>query len=216
MVEKDYILNPKFIKSSEYIYDCPNPDKPEYAFIGRSNVGKSSLINYLTNHSKLAQISSNPGKTQTINHYLIGNQWYLVDLPGYGYAKRSKSQREKFARVIRNYLIKRDSLVLIFVLVDASIPPQNIDMEFINWLGESELPFQIIFTKSDKSKKSEVENNIQAFKDIMGNDWDELPKMYPTSSSNKVGKEGILDEIFAWNEQIGETIYKNFVSKKKK
>ena len=189
------------IKTAEYLMSnddyrkCPKPDKPEFAFIGRSNVGKSSLINMLTSNSKLAKISSSPGKTQKINHFVINNSWYLVDLPGYGYAKVSKSQRTVFKNMIDGYILNRQNLVNLFVLVDSRLEPQNIDVEFINWLGVSRVPFTIIFTKSDKLGPNALKANVDVYKDHLSQTWESLPDMLVSSAVSKMGQEEILDYI---------------------
>lgn len=181
--------------SSIKVEKCLETALPEFAFIGRSNVGKSSLINMLTNNSKLAMTSQQPGKTILINHFLINKEWYLVDLPGYGYAKRSKSQQEKFRIMISDYILKRKNLTNLFVLIDGNIPPQVIDLNFINWLGENEIPFSIIFTKADKSKKGSFAKNIKQFNIKMLETWEELPPCFNVSSVKKTGKEELLNYI---------------------
>jgi len=212
---KAYRLEAQFVKSSENVSQCPPANLPEYAFIGRSNVGKSSLINYLTERKELAMTSGKPGKTKLVNHFLINKSWYLVDLPGYGYAKTSKTDRKKYDQLIRNYLIKRENLVCTFVLVDARIPPQKIDLEFVNWLGLSALPFEIIFTKADKSKKTNIDDNIQAFEEVMHNDWDELPYMSVTSAQKKEGREEVIERIAHFNEEVGSIISERYTKQKK-
>lgn len=189
------IKTARFIMSNSDVSKCPAPDKPEYAFIGRSNVGKSSLINMLTNHKKLAKTSSRPGKTQLINHFLINDEWYLVDLPGYGYAKVSKTQKNKFQAYIVDYIKKRENLYCLFVLVDSRHEPQKIDMEFITWLGENNIPFAIIFTKADKLGKNQVAKNIAYYKRQLKKQWEELPNLFITSSQTSLGKEDILSFI---------------------
>ncbi len=190
-----------FIKSAFYTgsyvdyRDCPERDLPEFAFIGRSNVGKSSLINMLTNHQKLAKTSSSPGKTQTINYFTINDDWFLVDLPGYGYAKSSKVQRKKWERFIRDFLAKRLSVQCVFLLIDSRISPQKIDIDFANWMGEQHIPFVIVFTKAEKEKPQKLQENIQAFNNSMLEYWNELPQQFITSSTNKLGREEILDFI---------------------
>ena len=174
---------------------CVKPDKPEFAFIGRSNVGKSSLINMLTSNSKLAKTSASPGKTQKINHFVINNQWYLVDLPGYGYAKVSKSQRAVFKKMIDDYILNRQNLVNLFVLIDCRHEPQDIDVEFINWLGESRVPFTIIFTKADKIGPNVLKANVEAYKEHLLQMWETLPDMLVSSAVSKMGQEEILDYI---------------------
>ncbi len=174
----------------------PKPDKPEYAFIGRSNVGKSSLVNALTQNKKLAKISSTPGKTRIINHFLINKNWYLVDLPGYGYAKVSKSSRLAWAEQSSAYLLNRENLMNTFILIDSRIAPQKIDLEFINWCGEKNLAITLIFTKSDKCKRNELKDNINAFKNKVLENWEALPPIFITSSIKKTG----LDELVKYIE----------------
>jgi len=180
---------------------CPAPNLPEYAFIGRSNVGKSSLINMLVNNKSLAKTSSKPGKTQTINHFLINKNWYLVDLPGYGFAKTSKTNREKWQKMISDYLMFRENLQLVFVLVDARLEPQQIDIDFINNLGENGIPFAIIFTKTDKNSTSKTMSNVQKMKNVLSESWEELPTMLKSSAVAGTGKEEILNFIEEINEQ---------------
>ena len=202
------ITKATYLISSPSIDKCPKPDRPEYAFIGRSNVGKSSLINMLCNNAKLAKISNTPGKTQLINHYEIvssssrstrgegkGVRWYLVDLPGYGYAKRSQQQRKQWSKMIEDYLRKRKTLTNIFVLIDARHEPQQIDFDFINDLGEWQLPFIIVFTKADKEKPGALQRNIKLFFDKMRESWQFLPQYFITSAITKQGKEEVLDFI---------------------
>lgn len=195
------------IKSAEYLQSeadwrkCPPPNLPEYAFIGRSNVGKSSLINMLTNNKSLAKTSSKPGKTQTINHFLINKNWYLVDLPGYGFAKTSKTNREKWQKMISDYLLFRENLQLVFVLVDARIEPQRIDIDFMNNLGESGIPFSIIFTKTDKISSGKTMSNVQKMKNVLSETWEELPIMMKSSAVSTAGKEEILNFIEEINQQ---------------
>lgn len=174
---------------------CPKPDKPEFAFIGRSNVGKSSLINMLTSNSKLAKTSASPGKTQKINHFVINGSWYLVDLPGYGYAKVSKAQRAVFKNMIDGYILNRQNLVNLFVLVDCRLEPQAIDVEFINWLGASRVPFTIIFTKADKIGANVLAAKVEAYKQHLLQMWESLPDMLVSSAVSKQGQEEILDYI---------------------
>lgn len=189
------------IKSAQYLMSnddyrkCPKPDMPEFAFIGRSNVGKSSLINMLTSNSKLAKTSASPGKTQKINHFVINNSWYLVDLPGYGYAKVSKSQRDVFRKMIEGYILNRQNLVNLFVLVDSRLEPQNIDVEFINWLGANRVPFTIIFTKTDKIGSNVLAAKVDAYKEHLLQTWESLPDMLLSSAVSKMGQEEILDYI---------------------
>ena len=193
-----------YLISSPSFDKCPKADRPEYAFIGRSNVGKSSLINRLCNNSKLAKISVTPGKTQLINHYTIESttgksnkktNWYLVDLPGYGYAKRSQQQRKQWSKMIEDYLRKRENLLNIFVLIDARHEPQKIDLEFIDDLGKWQLPFTIVFTKADKEKPGAIERNVKLFFDKMRESWQFLPEYFVTSALSKQGKEEVLDFI---------------------
>ena len=189
-----------FVTSSAKWQQCPEPEKPEYAMIGRSNVGKSSLINMLTGRKKLAKISSTPGKTITINHFVINGEWYLVDLPGYGYAKRSKSERLKWEKMIRGYLLNRENMISVFVLVDSRHEPQKNDLEFFEWLGISKIPFVITFTKADKLSKNKLEQNISAYKKTLLKNWEELPTMIVTSSETGQGKDDILNYIEENNE----------------
>jgi GTP-binding protein len=189
------ITTATFISSYVDIKKCPPPEKPEFAFIGRSNVGKSSLINMLTNNKKLAKTSVKPGKTQTINHFLINEAWYLVDLPGYGYASVSKSKREGFGKMIEAYVSQRENLDCLFILIDPRVEPQKNDLSFIAWAGGQGVPIAIIFTKADKLKKNELQKNIAAFQRALLLEWEELPVMIITSSEKKDGKEEILDFI---------------------
>ena len=184
-----------FVKSATTYKACPLPDKHEVAFIGRSNVGKSSLINMLCNNRKLAKTSSTPGKTQTINHFLINKSWYLVDLPGYGYAKVNKQLRNTFANFISDYILKRPNLDCLFILVDSRHEPRKIDLEFIAWCGENEIPIAIVMTKTDKLKPAELEHNIQVYVETLLQEWEETPPMYYTSAENKNGKEELLEYI---------------------
>jgi len=181
---------------------CPSAHLPEYAFIGRSNVGKSSLINMLVRNSKLAKTSSKPGKTQTINHFLINQNWYLVDLPGYGYASISKTMREKWTKMIRDYLLLRENLQVVFVLVDSRLEPQKIDLEFINNLGEWGVPFSIIFTKTDKLSANKVQGNVQRLKNKLAETWEEMPFMMLSSAETGKGREDILTFIEQINNQF--------------
>jgi GTP-binding protein len=189
------ITKAEFISSYADVQKCPAPDKPEFAFIGRSNVGKSSLINMLTQTKDLAKTSSTPGKTQTINHFLINETWYLVDLPGYGYASVSKSIREGFGKMIEDYVQRRENLSCIFVLVDSRLEPQKSDLSFINWAGSKGVPLAIAFTKADKLKLNELQRNVQQFKKAVLADWEELPPMLITSSEKKTGRDELLDFI---------------------
>ncbi|MFD1553765.1 YihA family ribosome biogenesis GTP-binding protein [Putridiphycobacter roseus] len=185
----------EFIISNSDISRCPAPTLPEYAFIGRSNVGKSSLINMLTNNKKLAKISSKPGKTQLINHFLINKTWYLVDLPGYGFAKIAKSQREKWERFVKEYVLTRENLLNLFVLIDSRIPPQKIDLEFMEMLGENGVPFSMIFTKMDKLSSSKSKKMLLDYQKEMLKTWEEIPPYFMSSSISGEGKEIILDYI---------------------
>ena len=194
------IKQAEFIISSTDVNKCPAAEKPEYAFIGRSNVGKSSLINMLTNRKGLAKISGKPGKTQLINHFLINTNWYLVDLPGYGYASVSKGKRIEFAKFINQYLQKRENLMCLFVLLDSRHKPQKIDMEFMQWLGENNIPFVMCFTKQDKLSKLESAKNLAHYKKEMKQIWQELPPIFLTSSSSKKGKDEVLQFIKKTNK----------------
>jgi GTP-binding protein len=191
------ITTAEFISSYADVRKCPPADKPEFAFIGRSNVGKSSLINMLTNSRNLAKTSSTPGKTQTINHFLINTAWYLVDLPGYGYAKASKSLRQGFGRIIEDYVLKRENLSCLFILIDARLEPQKIDLSFIQWVGEKNIPLCLLFTKSDKLGKNDLAKSIARYKKTLTEVWDELPPIVITSSETRMGKDEVLDFISA-------------------
>lgn len=189
------IKSAKFLVSNTHVKDCPKTDKREFAFIGRSNVGKSSLINMLTAQNKLAKTSQTPGKTQLINHFEINDSWFIVDLPGYGYAKVSKTQREKFGQMISGYLLQRENLITTFVLVDSRLEPQKIDVEFMNWCGEKGIPFSIVFTKIDKLSSSELQKNLARYKKELLKFWEELPPVFTTSSESKFGREKLLNYI---------------------
>lgn len=189
------ITSAEYIVSSPDFSKAPPPDKPEFAFIGRSNVGKSSLINMLANNQKLAKTSATPGKTQLINHFIINDEWYLVDLPGYGFAKVSQSSRNRWEQMIENYLRKRENLVNVFVLIDSRHPPQKIDIDFVNKLGKWEVPFSIVFTKSDKETQKAVSQNVKLFLERMRDNWQFLPEHFVTSATKKTGKEKILASI---------------------
>lgn len=191
-----------FLQSNTKIDKLPAAEKPEYAFIGRSNVGKSSLINMLTNNGKLAKVSSMPGKTITINHFIINNEWYLVDLPGYGFAKRSQKDREMWEKMLDSYIMGRQNLILTFVLVDSRIEPQKIDLEFMAKLGENQVPFVIVFTKADKLKKNQLITNIEAYKQRLLEEWEELPTMIVTSSESGMGKDELLGLIEGYNKEF--------------
>jgi GTP-binding protein len=195
----------EFIISNSEVSKCPNEPLPEYAFIGRSNVGKSSLINMITNHKNLAKTSGRPGKTQLINHFKINLNWYLVDLPGYGYARVSKKTKEVFQKFITDYFESRQQLVCAFVLIDIRLEAQKIDLEFITYLGETEVPFCIVFTKADKIGKTKVQQKVEAYKKkLLGNNWAEMPQYFITSATEKTGKEEILEYI----GEINETVFK--------
>ncbi len=190
-----------FVISNTDVKDCPSDSKPEFAFIGRSNVGKSSLINMLVGNKNLAKTSGRPGKTQLINHFIINKEWYLVDLPGYGYAKVSKTSREKWEIFIAEYLTKREPLLNVFVLLDSRLEPQKIDLEFMNWCGEKQIPFSMVFTKIDKISSTALQKNLAKYKKEMLKYWDALPPVFTSSSESAFGKEKILNYI----EQIIET-----------
>ena len=181
---------------------CPKDTKPEYAFIGRSNVGKSSLINMLTNNKKLAKTSATPGKTLLINHFIINNEWYLVDLPGYGFAKRSKKEIQRLEQMINGYILQREQLVNVFLLVDVRLEAQKVDLDFIQWLGASSVPFAIVFTKADKLSATKVNQNVEAYKKVLSETWEELPPIFVTSSEKRQGRDEILNYI----EQINKSI----------
>ena len=189
------ITNAEFVISNTDVKKCPAGTFPEYAFIGRSNVGKSSLINMLTGRKGLAMTSATPGKTMLINHFKINNEWYLVDLPGYGYAKRGKREMEKLKNLISYYVLERKQLTCLFVLIDSRIKPQNIDLEFIRFLGENGVPFGIVFTKADKPKSAELNKNVSAFLKELSKEWEELPPHFITSSQNGKGREDFLGYI---------------------
>ena len=189
------IKDARFVVSNTDITKCPEDGKPEYAFIGRSNVGKSSLINMLTDRKGLAKTSGTPGKTQLINHFLINNEWYLVDLPGYGYARTSRSNRSKWEKFISEYLSKRETLINIFVLLDSRLEPQKIDLEFMTWCAEEQLPFSMVFTKIDKLSSSALQKNLAAYKKEMLKLWAEMPPVFTTSAESKFGREKLLNYI---------------------
>ncbi len=198
------IKTAEFVKSSGKWQDCPEPNLPEYAFIGRSNVGKSSLINAMLNHKDLAKTSQTPGKTQLINHFIINESWYLTDLPGYGYARVSKSMRRDFEKIITNYILNRKNLVNLFVLVDVRHTPQKIDVEFIEWCGENGVPFSIVFTKSDKLKPNTIITNVEDYKTELLKTWEDLPEIYVTSAEKKLGGDEILKFISTTNQFLFE------------
>ncbi|HCC87172.1 MAG TPA: YihA family ribosome biogenesis GTP-binding protein [Prevotella sp.] len=199
------------IKTAEYTISsptvtmCPKDQRPEFAFIGRSNVGKSSLINMICNHKGLAKTSATPGKTLLINHFIINRDWYLVDLPGYGYAKRSKTERDKLDRMIHSYILQREELVNVFVLIDIRHEQQKIDREFVDWLGASNIPFSIIFTKADKLTIGKARANAKAWMDALLDTWEALPPYFITSASKKTGKDEVLDYIGQILKDIGHT-----------
>lgn len=190
----------EFVISNTKLSLCPKADRAEYAFIGRSNVGKSSLINYITNNKKLAKTSQTPGKTQLINHFMINDEFYFVDLPGYGYAKTSKKNRLKWEGFISEYILKRETLLNLFVLIDSRLPPQKIDLDFMEWLGIKGVPFSIVFTKTDKLTSSKLNKNLLAYKKEMLKYWEEMPISFTTSSAAKAGKENLLNYIGSINE----------------
>ncbi len=196
------------IKSAVYaisnpsVSKCPDTNLPEYAFIGRSNVGKSSLINMLTGYNKLAKTSSTPGKTMLINHFLINEEWYLVDLPGYGYAKRSKKEADKLQDLISGYILERKQMTNLFLLIDSRHAPQKIDMEFMEWLGENGVPFSIVFTKADKLGRTQVQSNVKAYLKALRAQWEELPPHFVSSSETRLGR----DEILGYIEQINQSL----------
>lgn len=196
------IKDAHFISSNSKIDRLPKDNLPEYAFIGRSNVGKSSLINALVQRRGLAKTSATPGKTIAINHFVVNNQWYLVDLPGYGYAKRSKKEREEWQVMLANYIKRRRNLIYTFVLVDSRIEPQNSDIGFMEWLGENQVPFCIVFTKADKLSKAELDKNVEAYKQRLLEDWEELPPIFVTSSETKLGRDEVLDFIEQQNTEL--------------
>ena len=196
------IKKAEFTLSAPMVSMCPNDTKPEYAFIGRSNVGKSSLINMLCRNKKLAKTSATPGKTLLINHFIINNEWYLVDLPGYGYAKRSKKEIERLDQMIRGYILQREQLVNVFVLVDIRLEPQKIDLEFMEWLGVSSIPFSIIFTKADKLTANKCQQAMAAYKKKLSETWEELPPIFLTSAEKRDGRDEVLDYI----EKIRRTV----------
>lgn len=195
------IKEAEFLASNTTYEKCPPATKAEYAFIGRSNVGKSSLINMLTNRKGLAKTSATPGKTQLINHFEINKEWYLVDLPGYGYARASKDSKAAWDRMIRDYLEFRKNLISVYVLIDIRLEAQAIDIRFINWLGEKGIPFSIVFTKADKISKQKVSSAVEQYKKELLKSWEELPVIFVTSSEKKLGRDEILDSITAFNKE---------------
>ncbi|MCC8409755.1 ribosome biogenesis GTP-binding protein YihA/YsxC [Mucilaginibacter sp. UR6-1] len=204
------VKSAEFICSNTQISKLPPPVKPEYAFIGRSNVGKSSLINMLTGKKGLAKTSQTPGKTQLINHFLINDNWYLVDLPGYGYARISKSKKEDWNKFLRTYLDKRESLQCVMVLVDSRLEPQKIDLEFCNWLGEHGLPFVLIFTKADKQSSIKTDQNVAKFRKALSVNFEEVPQHFITSSENQIGKDEVLGFVDQINQNFEIPEYKQF------
>lgn len=196
------IKSAEFVISNSQIDKCPQHSMPEYAFIGRSNVGKSSLINMLTGRKGLAMTSATPGKTLLINHFLINGSWYLVDLPGYGYAQRGKKEQEKLKRIIEDYVLEREQLTSLFVLIDSRLEPQPIDLEFITWLGENDIPFGIIFTKADKLGRGGLTGNVRRFLDRLSEEWEELPPHFISSSKDRTGRDDILGYIEKINRSL--------------
>lgn len=196
------ITSAEFIISNTDVHKCPAGSFPEYAFIGRSNVGKSSLINMLTGRKGLAMTSATPGKTMLINHFLVNKNWYIVDLPGYGYAKRSFKGQEQIKNVIENYILQRTQMTNLFVLIDSRLSPQDIDLKFIEWLGENSIPFSIVFTKADKLKGGKLNANVQAYLETLKAQWEELPPYFITSSANNLGRKELLDYIEKINKEV--------------
>ena len=199
------IKNSQFVISAPTVEKCPKDNKPEYAFIGRSNVGKSSLINMLCNHKGLAKTSATPGKTLLINLFLVNREWYLVDLPGYGYAKRSKSVQDQLQRMISSYILQRQQLVNVFVLIDIRHDPQKIDREFIDWLGVSSVPFSIVFTKADKLGLVKARQNAERWMESLRDTWETLPPYFITSSEKKTGRQEVIDYIGQINDSLAAT-----------
>ncbi|GAA4282441.1 ribosome biogenesis GTP-binding protein YihA/YsxC [Gaetbulibacter aestuarii] len=200
------IKSAEFVVSNSDASKCPNTRLPEYAFIGRSNVGKSSLINMLTNRKSLAKTSGRPGKTQLINHFLINKNWHLVDLPGYGYAKVSKSTKKVFQKFITQYFALREQLISAFVLVDIRHEPQLIDLEFMQWLGENAIPFSIIFTKADKLKPKAIERHIETYKSVLLETWETMPPYFITSATKSIGQDSVLNYIEELNNNLGNQL----------
>ena len=196
------ILSAEFIISNTDVTKCPTGNLPEYAFIGRSNVGKSSLINMLTGRKGLAMTSATPGKTMLINHFLINNSWYLVDLPGYGYARRGQKGQEQIRTIIEDYILEREQMTNLFVLIDSRLEPQKIDLEFMEWLGENGIPFAIIFTKADKLKGGRLKINISAYLRELRKQWEELPPYFITSSEERLGRTEVLNYIESINKEL--------------
>lgn len=200
------VKSAEFQTSNEDYRKCPDHKLPEYAFIGRSNVGKSSLINMITNRRKLARISQTPGKTLLINHFLINDTWYLVDLPGYGFARQPKKMRDRLTRIIENYIIHRPQLTQLFILIDARHEAKTIDLNFINWAGSNGIPVALVITKADKPKKQQLKSNIETYRRQLTDTWSELPDIFVTSAVNAMGKEELLSHI----EQVNKNIKKNY------
>lgn len=198
------IKKAEFLISSPRVEQCPNSQQVEYAFIGRSNVGKSSLINMLTGNNKLAKTSATPGKTMLINHFIVNDEWQLVDLPGYGFAKRSKKEQENLQKMITGYILQREQMANLFLLIDSRLEPQKIDLEFMEFLGEHGVPFSIVFTKADKMGKNKLACNIQLYLNRLLQDWEELPPHFITSSETRMGREEVLDYIAQINKSIKE------------
>ena len=198
------ITNAEFVISNTDVKKCPAGTLPEYAFIGRSNVGKSSLINTLTNRKGLAMTSATPGKTMLINHFLINKSWYIVDLPGYGYAKRGQKGQEQIQRIIEEYILHREQMTCLFVLVDSRHDPQTIDLEFIEWLGENGVPFALVFTKADKLKSGQLSSNVHRYLNKLKEQWEELPPHFVTSSENRAGREALLSYIESINKEVNK------------
>ena len=196
------ITNAEFVISNTDVRKCPAGTLPEYAFIGRSNVGKSSLINMLTNRKGLAMTSATPGKTMLINHFLVNKNWYIVDLPGYGYAKRGQKGVEQIKRIIESYILQREQMTNLFVLIDSRLEPQAIDLKFIEWLGENGVPFSIVFTKADKLKSGKLNSNINLYLQRLQEQWEELPPYFTTSSENRLGRKELLDYIESINKSM--------------
>ena len=199
------ITSAEFVVSNSRADMCPKTHLPEYAFIGRSNVGKSSLINMLTKNPKLAMTSSTPGKTLLINHFLVNKEWYLVDLPGYGYAQRGKKMMEKIQKLIEYYVLEREEMTCLFVLLDSRLEPQKIDLEFMEWLGENGVPFAMIFTKADKQSAGKTRANVEHYLDVMRRQWEELPPYFISSSEKKTGRKEILDYLEEVNRSLKNT-----------
>ncbi|MGN0234479.1 MAG: ribosome biogenesis GTP-binding protein YihA/YsxC [Bacteroidaceae bacterium] len=196
------IKSAEYVISSALVSQCPKDNLPEYAFIGRSNVGKSSLINMLTGNGKLAKTSATPGKTTLINHFLINREWYLVDLPGYGYAKRSQKEQDKFERMIDGYILQREQMCCLFLLIDIRHAAQAIDLEFMTWLGENAIPFCVVFTKADKLPKTKVQAQAKSYMERLRDQWEELPPYFITSSESRLGRDELLNYIESINDSL--------------